>query len=412
MIAGDALIALALVGLFSSTVYLGLVVVAVHRFRRGEPRRDAARRRLPPLPPISVLKPVHGSEARLEECLESFFRQAYGDFELIFGAREQGDAALAVVTRLRSRYPNVRVQVVVSGEPVLPNAKVSALVPMVARASSPYLVIADSDARVPPDCLAEVVRPLLGSDVGLVTCLYRGVPTGGLASRLEALGMSVEMTSGVLVADMLEGMRFALGPTIATRKDVLESVGGIAALGSYCADDYVLGQRVHAGGKAVVLSHLVIEHFAVNRSLSASLLHQTRWMRSTRFSRPWGHVGTGLTFAMPFGVLGLIAAAAQAQWTLGIWFLCWAAINRVVQCLVVGAWAVGDRHAVRWAWLYPLRDLLGFCTWCVSFAGAQIVWRGERYALTAGGRIERIGAAEPAAHAAEPGVAIGRDALP
>src|SRR5499425_1920948 len=115
----------------------------------------------------------------------------------------------------------------------------------------------------------------------VVTCLYRGVATGGLCSRLEALGMSVEMTSGVLVANMLEGMRFALGPTMATRKDVLDSIGGVQTLGQYCADDYMLGHLAYRMGKQVILSGHVIGHIAMNTSLRASLAHQLRWMRST-----------------------------------------------------------------------------------------------------------------------------------
>src|SRR5205085_5641923 len=141
-------------------------------------------------------------------------------------------------------YPHVPTRIVLAGSPVYPNAKVSALDPMVRAAAHHCLLIADSDTRVSPECLRDVTAPLSDSRVGLVTCLYRGISIGGLSSRLEALGMSVELPSGVLVADLLEGMRFALGPTIATRKDVLDAIGGIAALGDYCADDYVLGRRI------------------------------------------------------------------------------------------------------------------------------------------------------------------------
>src|SRR5207244_2836223 len=137
---------------------------------------------------------------------------------------------------------------------VYPNAKVATLEAMIEAAAHRYLVIADSDTFVAPDCLRDVTAPLDDPWVGLVTCLYRGVPVGGLSSTLEALGMSVEMASGVLVADMVEGMRFALGPTIATRKELLDGVGGIAALGEYCADDYMLGRLIWQSGHRVVLS--------------------------------------------------------------------------------------------------------------------------------------------------------------
>jgi ceramide glucosyltransferase len=385
----ETLLACALLGLVSSTAYLGLVAVAARRFRL---RRDARSRStaVRSMPPVSVLKPVFGAEPRLEECLESFFRQEYQTFELVFAARDLDDAAWEVVNALRGKYPEVSTQSIVCGEPVHPNAKVSALEAMVSRARFPYIVIADSDSRVPTDCLARIIPPLLDPAVGLVTCLYRGVPAGGIFARLEALAMSVEMPSGVLVADMLEGMRFALGAAIATRKDVLGAIGGIGSLGDYCADDYVIGNLVHAAGKVVVLSDEVIDHVAMHPSIADSLQHQMRWMRSTRFSRTWGHIGTGLTFAMPFGALGLAAAGAEGRWTLGLWLIGWAVANRIAQCLIVGWQTLRDREALRWCWLYPIRDLLGFFVWCGSFLGTHVVWRGERYELMPGGLMRSV----------------------
>jgi ceramide glucosyltransferase len=385
----EALLACSLLGLVSSTVYLALIAVAASRFRaRRSARVHLANTRSGP--PVSVLKPIYGAEPRLQECLESFFSLQYRDFEIVFAARDLEDPAWDVVNALRRKYPGVRTQTIVCGEPVHPNAKVSALERMVASASFPFLVISDSDARVSPDCLTRLVEPLLDPAVGLVTCLYRGVSTGGLCARLEAQAMSVEMPSGVLVADMLEGMRFALGPAIATRQDVIQMIGGIGVLGSYCADDYVLGHLVHAAGKVVILSDEVIDHVIVNRSVADSLLHQMRWMRSTRFSRTWGHVGTGLTFAMPFGVLGLLAAGADGRWALGALLVSWAAANRIAQCLLVGWRTLGDDDALMWCWLYPVRDLLGFFIWCGSFLGAHIVWRGERYELMPGGLMRAL----------------------
>src|SRR5262249_39012843 len=236
----------------------------------------------------------------------------------------------------------------------------------------------------------EVVSPLLDKSNGVVTCLYRGLPAGGLWSRLEALGMSVEMPSGVLVANMLEGMKFALGPVMATRTDVLESLGGMAALGQYCADDYLLGNLAHARGKRVVLSSHIIGHVAMNTSARASIAHQVRWMRSTRFSRKAGHVGTGLTYAMPFGLLGLAAGVLLNNWQLGVVLFAWAFLNRAIQAIVVGRGVLGDRQALTMFWLYPARDLMGFFIWCASFTGSEIVWRNERYKLVPGGRMVRV----------------------
>lgn len=384
---GHVLLFCAAAGLIASTIFLLLVIIAAHRFRSRQ--REAPARGEHKLPPVSVLKPLHGEEPQLEENLESFFRQDYPTFELIFGARNGNDAALRTVNSLRKKYPQIRTDIVLSGEPAYPNAKVFALEKMLARASYPTLVMTDSDVRARADCLEQVVRPLADGNVGLVTCIYRGIPTSGLWSRLEALGMSVEMSSGVLVADLLEGMKFALGPTMATRKDVVDGLGGFGVLGNYCADDFVLGQLTHNAGKTVVLSRHVIDHVVLNRSARESFLHQVRWMKSSRFSRPLGHAGTGLTFAMPFGLLGMAAGWMLGDWTLALELMSLAILNRIVQALVVGWGVVRDRRSLWFSWLYPARDLLGFVLWCASFLGAGIVWRGERYRLTAGGRMVR-----------------------
>ena len=225
---GHVLLFLAVFGLLTSTVYLGIVAVAALRFRS---KLDQARTDLlPSSPPVTLLKPLHGMEPRLRQNLESFFRQSYRNYEIIFGARSAHDPALAVVEDLLHEYPDTSAQIVISGEPKWPNPKVCNLHKMLAAASHQYLIISDSDVEVPPDYIAQVLQPLLEADTGMVTCLYRGVPTRGLWARLEALGMSVELTSGVLAADMLEGMKFALGPTMAVRRDALDAIGGFAAL--------------------------------------------------------------------------------------------------------------------------------------------------------------------------------------
>ena len=385
---GHVLLLLAVFGLLTSTVYLGIVAVAALHFRSRvrKPNADV----IPNLPSVTLLKPLHGMEPRLRQNLESFFRQSYRNYEIIFGARSAQDPALAVVEDLRRAYPSVPAKIVISGEPQWPNAKVCNLHKMLSAASHEYLIISDSDVKVPPDYILQVLPPLLHREIGMVTCLYRGVPTRGLWARLEALGMSVEMTSGVLAADMLEGMKFALGPTMAVRRDTLDAIGGFAALADYFADDFILGNRIAEAGYKVVLSNCIVEHLVINESIATSLHHQLRWAKSTRRSRPKGHFGTGLTFAVPFGVLGLIGALLGRAPALGFALLGAAILNRIIQSWLVGWGVVRDRQARSWAWLYPLRDLLGFCFWFGSyFGGRRTTWRGDRYVLQTGGRMVR-----------------------
>ena len=383
----DVLLFAALFGLLTSTVYLGMVLSASLRYcrMRGKHEDHPAA-----LPPATLLKPLHGMEPHLRENLESFFRQDYPHYEIVFGMRSPDDPALNVVREISLRYPQIQVKTVFSGEPPWPNAKVYNLDQMLTAANYDLLVISDSDVHVEPNYLRDVTRPLLNPEIGMVTCLYRGVNTGGLWSRLEALGMSVELTSGVLVADMLEGMKFALGPTMATRRDALNAIGGMPKLADYLADDFVLGQLIDAAGYKVVLSGHVIDHMVINRSLYSSLQHQVRWAKSTRRSRPKGHVGTGLTFCVPFALLGFIAALLHHSPVLAGAILAMGVANRALQCLAVGWGVVRDNTARQTFWLYPIRDLLGFAFWAASFLGSRtLTWRGSRYRLEPGGRMIR-----------------------
>ena len=385
----NLMLAIAILGTVSSSVFLGMAIVAAGRYRRLSRVAKNAAAAIPEssLPPVTILKPVHGMEPRLSENLESFFLQDYPNFEILIGARDANNSALQVAQQLRERYPHVNSKVVLSGPPTWPSAKVFSLDRMITASSHSHLVISDSDVLVAPGFLRNVIPPLLHADTGLVTCLYRGIPTKDFWSLLEALGMSVEMPSGVLVADMMEGMRFALGAAMAVRRDALDAIGGIAATADYYSDDFVLGNQVWAAGYKVALSHEIVGHVLVPRSLKDTFGDQLRWMRSTRYSRPKGHVGTGLTYAMPFGLLGLVSSLLLGRPVMGIALFLIAFLNRVIQALSVGWGTLHDERALKFCWLYPLRDLLGFVFWARSFGSSRFSWRGEFYQFSEGGKI-------------------------
>ena len=386
------LLAIAIFGTLTSTAFLVLVIAGACRFARMRRRLLSAQAYLPP---VSVLKPVHGLEPNLEENIESFFRQDFPNFELIFCAREASDPGLQMAQRLSRKYPDVNVRILTVGEPPWTNAKLYSLEKMWKEAAHELLVISDSDVRVAPDYLREIIKPFADPKVGMTTCIYRGLPAGGFWTELESFGYSVEMTSGVVVADMLEGMKFALGPTMVVRRECVEALGGFGFMADYCADDYILGNRVADSGMEVVLSHHVIDHMVFHHSFLDSMRHQVRWMRSTRFSRPKGHLGTVLTYAMPFGVLGLLAGLASGHAMLG-WALFSAAfINRVIQSITAGYYVAADRKALTHAFLYPIRDLLGVFLWIGSYLSAKIHWRGEVYRLSTGGLMLRTDSPTP-----------------
>jgi ceramide glucosyltransferase len=358
------------------------------RFLRERRRKEAA---LPVAyaPPVSLLKPLHGAELGLRENLISFFEQDYaGEFEILFCARSLDDVGLAVAREVAAEYPDVKVRVLEVEGTLYVNAKVSSLERMGAVAAHDIFIISDSDVRVTPSYIREVISDFNDPQVGAVTCLYRGVAEQGVWAKLEAAGMSVEMTSGVMAANLVETMQFLLGPTMAVRRLAVGRMGGFARLGPYCSDDYLLGNWIAAIGYKVVLSSHVIDHIVLNLSFLTSMKHQIRWMKSTRFSRPKGHFGTGLTFSVPFGLLALVAGLVSGHSVLGAWMFLYSILLRILAALLVAGPVVQDRAVARTALLYPLRDLMGFVFWALSYTSDTILWRGRVYRLGENGIME------------------------
>jgi ceramide glucosyltransferase len=384
------LLAIALFGLVTSTVFAGIVLASVPTYLR-ERRRALAELASRPgfTPPLSLLKPVHGAEPGLEANLATFFDQDYPEYEILFCAGTEDDPGLATARRVADKYPQVRARFLsTSGEPDYINAKVASMEAMEAAASHPILVISDSDVRVTPDYLRAVALPFEDERVGAMCCLYRGVAAeGGLWARLEAIGMSVEMTAGVLAARSMEGMQFVLGPTMAFRRETVRAMGGFRVTADYCADDFVLGNETFRLGQMVALSHHAIDHMVINANFISSIKHQVRWMMSTRFSRPKGHFGTALSFSVVFGLLGWGAAALVGHPWWGVALLAWSVATRLALSIAVGRLVVGDTSWLGLLLLYPLRDLMGFGFWAASYFGSRIWWRGRVFQLLPGGKM-------------------------
>jgi len=374
------ILTVAVLGTLSSGVFLGLALLGVIRFRRNAREQLNSIPDDAHLPPVSVLKPVHGLEAQLKENIESFFRQDYPNYEILFAADEADDPALDVVREVCARYPHIRTRVLVTGTP-WPNPVVYSFHCMAEAAAHEILVTTDSDVEVDPRYLREVVAPLLDPKVGMVTCVYRGKNAAGFFSGLTAIGMSVEMTAGVLVANLLEGMKFGLGPTTVVRKDALASIGGYTALRDYIAYDFAIGNLIAKAGYRVVLSSHIIDHVVNQKSFGRMWQNQLRWAQTTRYSRPKGHFGSGLIFAIPYGLLGFVAAAGLGRWGIGILLFGTTVLNRLAEAWLVGWMVVRDPQVRRAPWLYPLRDLLGFAVWFASYLRLRYVWRDSRFEL-------------------------------
>lgn len=360
-----------------SLVYCVLAIIAAIRYRAVRPLVGQATS-----PAISVLKPLAGIDDGLEENLRTFFEQQYEHFEILFAVRSAKDPAIPLVERLRARYPAIPSQLLITGEPPYPNAKVFSLDRMLAAARHALIVMADSDVRATPNLLATLAAEFQDERLGLATCPYRAVPGRSFWSTLEAVGLNTEFIAGVLVARLLEGMKFALGPTIAVRREALARIGGFDAVKDFLAEDYVMGKLIAERGYGVILSSYVIEHRIGAQALAANLKHRLRWTRSTRRSRPLGYIGQIFTNPIP---LALLLFAAKPSW----WpVLAVTAVFRAAKGWATAGHALSDPLTRRLWWLVPLQDVASFLVWIGGFFGNTILWRGRRYYILRDGRFE------------------------
>lgn len=359
-----------------SSVFAALVIVAARLYlAAGRACRPASI-----FPPISILKPLSGLDEGLEENLRSYFAQDYPDFEILCAVRNADDPAAAVFEKLRLEYPDVSARLIVTGEPPYANAKVFALDSMLAEARHDLLAMTDSDTRARPDLLRCLAAEFDDPRLGLTTCPYRGIPGRSFWSTLEAIGMNTEFMAGILVARMLEGMKFGVGPAMAVRREVLERIGGFDTLKEYLAEDFMMGKLAAEAGYGTALSSCVIEHRIGSQRFRPNLQHRLRWARSTRRSRPAGYFGQVFTYPLP---LALLLAAVQPGW----WPVAAAAVLvRAAAAWATAGWVLHDPLTARRWWMLPLQDLASFVLWLAGFFGNTVSWRGRRYVIFRDGR--------------------------
>ncbi|MGD1093522.1 MAG: bacteriohopanetetrol glucosamine biosynthesis glycosyltransferase HpnI [Bryobacteraceae bacterium] len=361
--------------LFGALVYSLLSILAALRYLAVRPAAFAQ-----PVP-ISVLKPLAGLDLGLESNLRTFFEQDYPCFEILCAVRDADDPAVTIIEKLQHDYPHVPSRLLVTGEPPYSNAKVYNLDRMLAIAANDLVVMSDSDIRVTPKMLRTIAAEFQNPDIGLSTCPYRAVPGPSFWSALEATGMNTDFFAGVLAARMLEGMHFAVGPTIAARRSVLQSIGGFDRFKDYLAEDFVMGKFAAEAGHGVILSSYVIEHHIGSTDLRCNAAHRLRWVRSTRRSRPMGYIGQLFTMPVP---LAILVYAANPAW--------WPVLPITLAVRAAAAWVIARRvlkTGLRW-WLLPIEDLAAFGFWIAGFFGQTIMWRGRRYRLHADGRFEPV----------------------
>jgi ceramide glucosyltransferase len=370
--------------LAASACYALLSLAALARWQLRRTHRPAKE-----LPPVTLLKPLCGAEPGLYEHLRAFCRQDYPEYQIIFGVRDAGDPACAVVERLIAEFPELPIDLVVSPRQHGSNLKVSNLINMLQLARHEFLVMADSDAFVGGDYLGIVTAPLLDASVGLVSCAYRGVPTAGIWSRLGAMYINEWYVPSVLLAWLFGYQGYVSGQSMCIRRETLRAVGGFEAIANHLADDHRLGELVSSLGLRIVLSPYMVEGEHHEQDYESLSRHEIRWMRTLRVLRPMSFRLIFLTFSLPLSLVGLLLTrlsegASQAAWTL---FGITAAVRLV---FFLTPRLQGRRPVAADLWLLPLRDLLLCWIWFRSFFTSRVVWRGNEFDVDADGLMRRL----------------------
>ncbi|HEX8925677.1 MAG TPA: bacteriohopanetetrol glucosamine biosynthesis glycosyltransferase HpnI [Terriglobales bacterium] len=330
-------------------------------------------------PPVSILKPLCGSDRDMYEGFRSHCLQDYPTFQIIFGVNSEADEAVADVERLRREFPNHDIQLIVCPNVLGTNRKVSNLQHMLEHARYDFVLINDSDIHVGPDYLRRVMGPFANERVGLVTALYRANAGSTLASQIESLTVAADFAGGVLSALVVEGgLHFALGSTMAVRRAALEKVGNFTALLNKLADDYELGVLVAQAGYELQLANTVVETTLPDYGWRDMLAHRMRWARTIRDKRKGGYLGVITTFGLPWAILCALFAGGSS-WSLALLLL--VLVLRFVHAAALCGPVLGDRQSMRRLWLLPLRDFVGLGVWFASWFGSTVSWRGEKFRL-------------------------------
>jgi ceramide glucosyltransferase len=362
--------------------YYVVVILAALRFFNRERKKQ-----LPDFtPPISVLKPVRGVDFGSHENFSSFCTQNYENYEILFCVNEMSDSAVPVIERVMAEFPDRRIRIFSGSKQVGTNRKVNNLALLAKEAAHEFLVQSDGDVRVGPNYLREVVAPFADSGVGVVSCFYRGVAQSSLGAELEAIGAASDFFAGALVAAWMEGVTFALGASVATRKTWLGKIGGYEAIADFLADDYEIGNRVHKAGGKVLLSREAVWTMYPALSARAFWEHQVRWARTVRVVRPASFFGLIVTHGLPWAIAA--ALVAPAAWVSGGYLAAYLVL-RLAAAWIAGVWGIGDEVLREKLWFVPFRDAIHFVVWLAGFTSSRVKWGGTEYTIE-NGRMKEV----------------------
>jgi ceramide glucosyltransferase len=362
--------------------YYLVAIFAALRFFRREP----GQRTVESPPPVSLLKPVHGVDFASKINFESFCRQNYPEYEILFCVNDLEDPAVPLIRQSIQDSPHCSIRILSNAPRLGSNQKVNNLILLAREAKYEIVVQSDGDVRVSPDYLKNVVAEFADPAVGVVSCFYRGVTEENFWAEVEAVGAASDFFAGALVANLPGEVTFALGASVATTKTWLARIGGYEALADLLPDDYEIGNRVHRAGGKVLLSREAVWTMYPAQTLKSFWEHQVRWARTVRLVRPASFFGLVVTHGLPWCVLAAVVAPTAS---IGAGFVGAYLVLRLLMAWVVGVWGVNDEVLRKKLWLVPLRDAIHFAVWVAGFASNRVKWGGVEYAIE-GGKMREV----------------------
>ncbi|ODS31590.1 MAG: ceramide glucosyltransferase [Candidatus Scalindua rubra] len=340
------------------------------------------------LPPVTILKPINGVENGIYENLISYCKQDYPSYQVIFGVSNRKDHAIDVVKKVMNAFPQKDIELVINNDGIGPNPKISNLNNMYKKAKNDIIVMSDSDTRVNGDYLRKLVSPLSNENTGLVTCAYREKITNNITSMMESVSINHDFIPSIMVAQKVENLSYAFGVTIATKREILDDIGGFKEFANYLAEDFHFGKKISDAGYKLYLSDYIVDVIPEKKSFTNFFKHQLRWAKTIKACRPIGYISA--SFCKYGIVTSLVYLLISSFSTIAvILFITFLSVRIISASIISFKYIKGQRSTLHLL-LLPISDILSFTIWCASFSGNRITWRGMKFLLKKGGKIERI----------------------
>jgi len=361
-------------GLLGISLSLALTLwVGVRRLRN-----ESIRRAPEYLPPVSILKPLKGSDPGLEANLRTFFTHDYPAFELLFGVADLDDPAVPIVRGLMREYPKVPARLIVNCRRIGINPKVNNLANIADHASHEILLISDSNVRTSHSYVADMVARLEQGNTGLVSSAFMAVGESKLGGTLERLHVNTFLVGAMTASNLMFGVPMGVGKSQMIRRSDLDAIGGWEFLAQHLAEDQVMAQSFHAINRTVTQAGMPVENVIGGISVKQYMARQIRWA-SMRFRL------TGPIYLLEifFSTITMAAIACLLSPTHNTFIAAIAAI--IIRALLdESADAVNTSRRRFWLkalWLSPLKDSLSAWVWIRGFTTNRIEWRGKVYSI-------------------------------